>query len=165
MPAPRRDHAIGAYARAAARQRVVAPGLEQLGLDPVEGLAHRLVVRPYHPALAEDERLERDRLRGRQREVEPRPVLALAVSHPAKAKTGVKDVPREHLIEPHRVHVPPEAKRARRPPVPEARPPVLGVVPRVVPVALEVVHRRLRGPELGHASDQRPPLRVVSLRC
>ena len=98
-------------------------------------------MRPDDAPLSEEERLERDRLRGGEREVEPRPVLVLAAALAAKANAGAPHVPREHLLEARRVHVPPKAKRRRRAPVPEARPAVLRIVPRVVPVALEVVHR------------------------
>ena len=159
MPESGRDHAVGAHARAAPRRRLVAPGLQQLRLDPVEGLAHRLVVRPYHPAFAEHERFERDRLGRRQRDVESRAVLVLAVAHPTEPDVGVRDVPREHLLEAVRANVPAKAKDCRRSSMPEARSAVLGVVLRVVPVALEVMHRRLGGPEFGDARDHRVGLR------
>ena len=159
VPESGRDHALGANARAAPRRRLVAPGLQQLRFDPVEGLAHRLVVRPYHPALAEHERFERDRLRSRERDVEPRAVLVLAVAHPTEPKTSVRDVPREHLLEALRAHVPAKAKDRRRSSMPEARSSVLGVVLRVVPVALEVMHRRLGGTEFGDTRDHRVGLR------
>ena len=130
--------------------------LARLGPEPCDaGIGHRLVVRAHHPALAEHEPFERDRLRRRERHVEPRAVLVRAVAPAPEPNVGVRDVAREHLLEAPRAHVPAKPERRRPAPVPEARPPVLGVVLRVVPVALEVVHRRVRGAERGDACDHR----------
>ena len=156
VPEPGRDHRLCANARAPSGGGVVAPRLQQLRLHPVEGCAHRLVMGAHHAALAKDEPFERDRLRRRERDVEPGAVLVRAVALAPQPDGGVRDEPREHLLETLRAHMPPKPERRRAAPVPEARAAVLGVVLRVVAVTLEVVHRRLRGAERGDGGDHRP---------
>jgi len=45
----RRRHAVGLHPGPAAGRRIVAPGLQQLGLDEAQGGAYRLIVRLHHP--------------------------------------------------------------------------------------------------------------------
>ena len=80
-------------------------------------------------------------------------VLAHAVAHAPEPDVRPRHVAREEQLEPLRVNVSSKAELACEAPVPEARAAVLGVVLRVVPVALEVVHRRLRGSERPDGRD------------
>ena len=88
MPEPRHHHAVGLDPGAAARRRVPAPGLQKLRLHPVERRAHRLVMRPDHPAVADRQRLERYRLGRREGDVPARPVLVPALTHPSEIDVG-----------------------------------------------------------------------------
>ena len=125
-----------------------------------ERVVERIVVRSHHPALAEHEPFERDRLRRRQRDVEPRAVLVLAVSHPPQPNVGIGDVPREHLLEALRVDLAAKPERRRPVSVPGARAAVLELHRHVVPVAHEVAHPGLGGAEYGDGGDHRAGLRV-----
>ena len=154
-----RRQAVGPDSRAAPGPRLVAPGLEQLRLDEVERRAHRLVVRAHHPRAGAprrvDERFERDGLGRREGDVHPGAVLVLAVSHPAEPEAGARHVAREQRLEALRPDRAAKPERGGELPVPGARPAVLGVAPRVVPVGLEVVHRRGRRAQPDHGRDHR----------
>ena len=65
----------------------------------------------------------------------------------------MRDVPREHLLEALRAHLTAKPKRRRPAPVPGARAAVLGVVLRVEPVFLEVLHLGLGGADRGDARE------------
>ena len=88
VPERRRDHAVRRLARPSARGRVVAPGLEVFPFDPVERRANGLVMRAHDRLPAAVERLQRDRLRGRERQVPAGTVLALAVDHATQRDVG-----------------------------------------------------------------------------
>ena len=154
-----RRQAVGPDPRAAPGRGLMAPGLEQLRLDEVERRAHRLVVCAHHPRAGAprrvDERLQRDGLGRREGHVYPGAVLVRPVAHPAEPDARARHVAREQRLEalgPHRAAKP---ERGGELPVPGARPAVLGVAPRVVPVGLEVVHRRGRRAQPDHGRDHR----------
>ena len=140
-----RDHAVGLHPRPATRLRVVAPGLEQLRLDEAQRGAHRLVVRPHHPRARlgprVDQRLQRDRLGCREGHVHAGPMLVLTVAKPPQAKFGAGHVACEDSLEAFWIDPPVQAEQIRRLAVPAAGLAVLRVVPGVIPVDLEVVHR------------------------
>ena len=142
----RRDHAVGLHPRPAAGLTLVAPGLEQLRLDEAQCGAHRLVVCPHHPCARLgrriDQRLQRDRLGRREGHVHAGPVLVLAVAKPPEPKVGARHVAGKHGLEAFRPDGSVQAQQRRRLAVPAAGLAVLRVVPGVVPVHLEVVHRR-----------------------
>ena len=134
-------------------RRVPPPRLQQVGLHPVQRRAHRLVMRPDHPPVAHDQRLQRHRLRRREGQVPAGPVDALALAHPPEPDVRPRHEPRQHALEPLRAHMAPEPQRLRPAPVPEARLPVLRVVLRVVAVPLEIGHRHRGGPQLDERRD------------
>ena len=80
-------------------------------------------------------------------------MLVLAVAHPPEPDVGVRDVPREHLLEATRAHVPAEPERPGPAPMPTTRAAVLGVVLPVVPVFLKVLHLGLGGADCGDGGD------------
>ena len=165
MPEPRHHHAVGLDPGAPARRRVPAPGLQKLRLHPVERLAHRLVMRPDHPAVADRQRLERYRLGRREGDVPARPVLVPALTHPSEIDVGPRNPAGQHVLEERRPHMRVQAQRLSRLAVPEARLAVLRVVPGVIPVALVIHHRDGGGLELEDRGDHaaRPSERQLAL--
>ena len=153
----RRDHAVGPHPRPATRLRVVAPGLEQLRLDEAQGGVHRLVVRLHHPRARlgprVDQRLQRDRLGCREGHVHAGPVLVLTVAKPPQAKFGAGHVACEDSLEASWIDPPVQAEQIRRLAVPAAGLAVLRVVPGVIPVDLEVVHRPCGGLQACNGRD------------
>ena len=129
------------------------PCHEEVPLDHVERGPHRLVVGLDHPFVAHDKGLERDRLRGRERDVDTRAVLVLAVPGPAETDVGAGDVAGEDGFEGLWLDVTAKGEVACCRTVPEACPAVFGVVLRVVSVLLEVVHRRGCGRDGGDGGD------------
>lgn len=149
----RAHHAVGRDSRPALGGRVPAPGLEEFPLDPVQGLAHRPIMGADHPPVAMDQRLQGDRLGGRQGDVPTRAVDMLAVHLPPEPDAGARHLAREHRLEPLRVDMAAQAQCQRRLPVPETRPAVLGIVLRVVAVLLVVFDRGRGGAEFRYRSD------------
>ena len=164
VPEPRRHQAVRRHPGAPPRRRVVAARLQKLGLDPVQRRPDRRVVSAKHPAVAVEQRLQRHRLRRRQREIEPRAVLVLPVARPAEPDLRPRHVTGKNALEGPGRNVLRQTQRRRPLAVPETRPPVAGVVLRVVALRLvirdrEILDRRARRAEIdqtrGHAL--RPP--------
>ena len=154
VPEPRRHQAVRRHPGAPPRRRVVAACLQQLRFDPVEGRPDRRIVGTHHPAVAVEQRFQRHRLRRRQREIEPRAVLVLAVARPAQADLRLGHVAGKNALEGPGRDVLRHTQRRRPLAMPEARPPVPGVVLRVVALALEIRDRHGRRAEIAQARDQ-----------
>ena len=145
VPEPGRHQTVRRNARALLGHRIVRPRLQQLRLQPVERCLHRRIVRAQNPPVAIEKRLQRDRLRRRQREVETRPVLALPVTRPAEPDIRARHMAEQNALEAPRRDMLRQAERPRRAPVPEARPALPRVVLRVVALLREILDRH-RGP-------------------
>ena len=160
----RRRHAVGSRTGPPPGLRVVAPGLEQLGLDEAQCGLHRLVVRLDHPrpgaARRVDQRLQRDRLGRREGHVHARPVLVLAVAKLPEPEVGAGHVAGKDGLEAVRLDRPLQAQQRSRIAVPVAGLAVLRIVPGVIPIHLEVVHRRGGGAQARDGRDHgRLPVR------
>ena len=88
VPESRNCHALSRNPRPLPCLRVPAAGLKQFLLDPVERLVHRLVMGADDPPVAPDQRFERDRLGGGQRDVPARTVHMLAVALASQPDVG-----------------------------------------------------------------------------
>ena len=153
VPEGRCNHAVRLHPRAAPRRRVPAPRLQQLRLDPVQRRPHRLVMRPDHPPVAMQQRRQRDRLRRRKRDVQPRTVLVLAVAQAPQADVRARHIPQQDGVEALRRDMTSEPQRLCCLPVPEARLAVLRIVLGVIPVLLEIVDRRTRRADVRYRRD------------
>ena len=132
---------------------LAAPGLEEVAFDEIQGRPHRLVVGAEHRPVPPEQALQGNRLRGRQRQVDPGPVLVGAVAYAPQAGVGAGDVSLEDGVEPVRLHVPVEPEGGGAPAVPPAGFPVLGVAFRVISLLLEIVHRGGGGGDAGDGGD------------
>ena len=123
-------------------------------LHPVQRRPHRRVVRPQHRPVAVKQRLQRYRLRRRERRVPARAVLAFPVHHPAKADVRAGHAALEHLDEPAPAHPLRKTQRRRAPAVPA----VGGAVRRVVAHQVLVQHvvRRIRRRRQSARARQHP---------
>ena len=153
MPEGPCHHALRPAALSLARCRIVHARHEEIPLDHVEGRPDRLVMGPDHPLVAHDEGLERNRLRGRERDVDARAVLVLAVPRPPQTDVGAGNMAGEDGFEGLRFDVTAKGKVAGRRTVPEACPAVFRVVLRIVSVLLEIVHRHGSGRDGGDGGD------------
>ena len=99
VPESRDCHAVGRNPRPLLCLRVPAAGLKQFLLNPVERLVHRLVMGADDPPVAPDQRLQRDRLGGGQRDVPARAVHMLAVSLASQPDVGSRHLARQHRFE------------------------------------------------------------------
>ena len=143
VPERGRDHAVRRLARPSPRRGVVAAGLEVLPLDPVERRADGLVMGVHHRPPAPEQRLQRDRLRGGERQVPSRAMLPFAVDHAAKRDVRVGNVTGQDRDEPALADALPQPKGLR----PRAVPAVGGAVGAVVPgeILVHEVAERLLG--------------------
>ena len=85
-----------------------------------------------------------------------RPVLVLAIALPSETNIGARHVARGDALEAIRLDRPAQARQGSRPAVPATGLAVLRVVLRVVPVHLEVVHRRGGGLQARDGGDHVP---------
>ena len=153
VPEGRRNHAVRLHPRTPPRRRVPAPRLQQLRLHPVQRRPHRLVMRADDPPVAVQQRRQRDRLRRRQRDVQPRTVLVLAVAHAAEADVRARHMSQQDRVEALRRDMTTQPQHLCCRPVPEARLTMLRVPLRVVAVLLEIVDRRTRGTDVRDRGD------------
>ena len=142
VPEGRRHHAVRLHPGTPPGRRVVAPGLQELGLHPVERRAHRRVMRPQNRPVAIQERFQRHRLGGRERRVPARAVLVLPVHHPAEADLRPRHPALQDGDEPAPAHPLRQTQSGRSPAVPAVRRPVRVVVAHQVLV--KHVRRRFR---------------------
>ena len=156
VPEPRRHQAVRRHPGAPPRRRIVAARLQKLGLDPVQRRPHRRVVGAQHLAVAVEQRLQRYRLRRRQREVEPRTVLVLPAARPAEPDLRPRHVAGKNALEKPGRDLLRQAQRRSPLAVPEARAPVPAVVLRVVALALEIRDRHGGRAEIAQARDHAP---------
>ena len=116
--------------------RVPPPGLQHRVLDPVEGRAHRLVMRAHHAPVAarmllrRQQRRERYRFGGREGDVETRPMLVLSVTEAPQPYIRSEHMALEQLVELPRPDLLAglQPKGTRAAPVPGAAVPVLGLL-------------------------------------
>ena len=105
MTKQRRHHRGRLHPRPPAGGRIPAPGLQHRRLDPVEGRAHRLVMRAQHRPVAarvllrRQQRRQRHRFRGGKSDVEARPVLVLPIPQAPEAGVRPDHVALEQLLE------------------------------------------------------------------
>ena len=157
VPEPRRHQAVRRHPGAPARRRVVAARLQQLGLDPVQRRPDCRVVGPQHPAVAVEQRLQRHRLRRRQREIQSWAVLVLPVARTAQPDLRPRHVAGKNALEGLGRDVLRQTQRRRPLAVPKTRLPVPAVVLRVVALALEILDRHARRAEIDQARGHRRP--------
>ena len=100
VPVGRRHKTVRLHPRTPPGRGVVAPGLKELRLHPVQRRPHRRVVHPHHRLVVVKQRLQRHRLRRREGAVPARAVLELAVHDPAEADIPARHMALEHLHEP-----------------------------------------------------------------
>ena len=95
--------AVTLDAGAFASGRIPTPGLQQLPLDEVEGGRHRLVMGADDPGRGlrgrVNQRLQRDRLRGREGDVETGAMFVFAVAQAAEAGGRAGDASGEDFLE------------------------------------------------------------------
>ena len=145
----RGDHLLATGANHAPGFGVLETGLDGIALDPVDCARDRPVVRFDDAPVATDERNERNRLRRRQRHVTAGAVLdiAFAIDAPELAPFAVRYLAGEHVFERLRIDFAHKAQLIRALAGPGARRLVIGIVLRVVAVALVV------GDALGRRGD------------
>ena len=138
---------------------VVAPGLKELRLHPVQRRTHRRVVRPHHRLVVVKQRLQRHRLRRREGTVPARAVLVLAVHDPAEADIRARHMALEHGDEPAPAYQFRQAQHLRAPAMPAVGRPVRLVVPHQVLVQ-QVIRRFRCGIQRARAREH-PSVRSV----
>ena len=142
MPERRRHHLLAPGTHHAARVRVAEAGFRDVLLDPAERTPDRLVVGRHDAFVAADQRGERDRFRGRQRDVAAGSVhhRAVLLFLPETMAGAAGHAAFEDFLERLGVHGPGQAQFGGAAARPAARLPVPGVVAGVIPVALVVRH-------------------------
>ena len=115
VPEGRRHETVRLHPRTPPGRGVVAPGLKELRLNPVQRRPHRRVVRPHHRLVVVKQCLQRHRLRRREGTVPARAVLVLAVHDPAEADIRARHMALEHLDEPAPAYPFRQAQRLRSP--------------------------------------------------
>ena len=159
VPEGRRHKTVRLHPRTPPGRGVVAPGLKELRLHPVQRRPHRRVVRPHHRLVVVKQRLQRHRLRRREGTVPARAVLVLAVHDPAEADIRARHMALEHGDEPAPAYPFRQAQRLRSPAVPAVGRTVRLVVPHQVLVQ-QVVRRFRRGSQRARAREH-PSVRSV----
>ena len=142
VPEGRRHKTVRLHPGTPPGLRLVATGLKELRLHPVQRRPHRRVVRPHHRLVVVKQRLQRHRLRRREGRVPARAVLVLAAHNPAEADSRARHMTLEHLNEPAPAYPLRQAQRLRSPAVPAVGRAVRLVVPHQVLV--QHVIRRFR---------------------
>ena len=170
MPEGRRHQGWRVHLHRAPLLPAPAPRPEQPRLDEVQGRAHGRLVRAHRPCRPRtaQQRLQRYRLRRRQRDVQPRAVLVRAVPQPPQPDVRARNVSLEHAAELSRLDMAPQIQRRRAAAAPPACLAVLVAFPGVVvlavivrrlaetvPLAAEIMHRRGRRGEIEHRRDHR----------